>query len=116
MSIPMHPKLRLSGDLSWAMFAAAEAGFRRTQRRLRRPQRDRIGRARKPGFETPYWNLLSAALRRALREHGAKAKLARYLGVPRQRITEFVSSKRRLPDAELTLRLLHWLNDRRISV
>ncbi|WP_334319424.1 hypothetical protein OH491_12235 [Termitidicoccus mucosus] len=45
--------------------------------------------------------------------HGAKARLARYLGIPRQRLQDFLHSRSRLPDAEITLRLLHWLSEKR---
>lgn len=54
------------------------------------------------------WNVLSGELDKALKTPGARARLARYLGVPRQRITDFTKG-RRLPDGETTLRLLHWL-------
>jgi hypothetical protein len=59
------------------------------------------------------WNVCATLLRRELRKYGAKAQLARYLGVPRQRLQDFLKSRSRLPDAELTLRLLHWLTEHR---
>jgi plasmid maintenance system antidote protein VapI len=55
------------------------------------------------------WNVLAARLRDRTRPYGAQARLARYLGVPRQRLHNFLVGRSRLPDAELTLRLLHWL-------
>lgn len=57
---------------------------------------------------TPMWDVLAAELDKALHQPGARARLARYLGVPRQRITDYTKG-RRAPDAEITLRLLHWL-------
>ena len=57
------------------------------------------------------WNACATILRRALRPYGAKARLARYLGIPRQRLNDFLNQRSRLPDAELTLRLLHWLTE-----
>jgi hypothetical protein len=57
---------------------------------------------------TPMWHALALALDEALKQPGARARLARYLGVPRQRVTDFTKG-RRSPDAELTLRLLQWL-------
>ena len=106
----MHPRLRLILDTNHAMFEvlghAAAAGYVRSRRYLRG---GRAGKARRPGAHSPLWNVFAVQLRRALRPRGAKARLARYLGVPRQRLTDFVSAKRRLPDAELTLRLVHWL-------
>lgn len=58
------------------------------------------------------WNLLQTHLRQALREHGTKTRLARHLGVPKQRLTDFTTGNRRLPDGETVLRLLHWLAER----
>ncbi len=86
---------------------AADVAYRRAKTKLR--TRRRAGLARRPGADTPLWNLLVTEVRRAARAPGSKARLARYLGLPRQRITEYLSSRRRLPDAEITLRLLHWL-------
>lgn len=58
--------------------------------------------------------MLAALLRPELKAYGDKARLARYLGLPRQRITEFLTGRtKRLPDAEITLRLLHWLAAKR---
>jgi plasmid maintenance system antidote protein VapI len=59
------------------------------------------------------WNACVALLRPELKAYGAKARLARYLGVPRQRLNDFLTGRNRLPDAELTLRLLHWLAETR---
>lgn len=58
---------------------------------------------------TPMWDLLSAELDKALQKSGARARLARYLGLPRQRITDYTKG-RRTPDAETTLRILYWLS------
>ncbi len=57
------------------------------------------------------WNVCAAMLRRQLAAYGMKARLARYLGIPRQRLQDYLKDRSRLPDAELTLRLLHWLNE-----
>ncbi len=57
---------------------------------------------------TPMWEVFRGQLRTALAPPNAKARLARYLGVPRQRVTDYLNG-RRLPDGEMTLRLLHWL-------
>jgi len=61
------------------------------------------------------WNVVVSLLRQTMVQapRGTRARLARYLGLPRQRITDFLSGKRRLPDAEITLRLLHWLAETR---
>jgi hypothetical protein len=59
------------------------------------------------------WNVCASELRAALRPYGAKSRLARYLGIPRQRLYDFLKVRSRLPDAELTLRMLHWLAEAR---
>jgi plasmid maintenance system antidote protein VapI len=51
-------------------------------------------------------------MREELKPHGTQARLARYLGLPRQRIHDFLKGGRRMPDAETTLRLVHWLSER----
>ncbi|MCF3648923.1 hypothetical protein [Synoicihabitans lomoniglobus] len=68
---------------------------------------------RRPGDSTPIWNVLVRELRAELVEYGSKARLARYLGIPRQRVGDFLKGNRRLPDAETTLMLMHWLGERR---
>jgi len=97
-------------ELNDALAAAAVAGATQLGRALRRRRRI-VGWSRRPGSDTPMWNAFAAQLRRALSHYGAKARLARYLGLPRQRISEFVTQRVRLPDAEITLRLLHWLGE-----
>ncbi len=97
-----------SSKLLDLLVIAAEAGFHRAQRSTRR-RTARSGHARRPGADSPLWNVLAAELRTALAPHGAKARLARYLGIPKQRLTDYLTGRRRLPDAELTLRLLTWL-------
>jgi hypothetical protein len=61
----------------------------------------------------PLWDSLAALLKAELKAYGAKAQLARHLGVPRQRLTDFLVSGSRLPDAEITLQLLAWVGERR---
>lgn len=78
------------------------------------PQAFRIGRTYRggatlrPGPDTPLWNELRAQLRPHLKAHGSQANLARILGLPRQRINDFITGKK-MPDAERTLQLLAWL-------
>ncbi|HLP24880.1 MAG TPA: hypothetical protein VK477_04335 [Acidobacteriota bacterium] len=104
--------LEIWADIGSALFAAGEAIVEEARKRTR-PRRSASYATTRPGAATPFWNILAAQLRTELRSDGAKARLARYLGVPRQRITEFVRQKSRMPDAELTLRLLHWLAQKR---
>ena len=77
--------------------------------RFQSAMRRRGGTALHPGRETPLWNELMTQAGRQLRRRGDQAKLARFLGVPRQRVHEFLRRRDRLPDAERTLRLLVWL-------
>lgn len=112
-AIPLHPRLRPLAVLSDVMAVAAETGAKRAQAALRR--RRRAGIVRRPGADTPMWNLLVTELRGALAHRGAKMRLARYLGIPKQRVHDFIAAKKRLPDAELALRMLHWLAEERAT-
>lgn len=75
----------------------------------REAHRVRRGATLRPGGETPLWNALAAAVEPRLRARGAKAALARELGLHRGRISEFFRGGSAMPDAERTLRLLLWL-------
>jgi hypothetical protein len=109
---PTHPRLELWLEIGKALDIAVSTGARRAHAALR-SRRKRPYRTRRPGFASPLWNVCATQLRRALVRRGAKARLARYLGIPRQRLTDFLRARTRLPDAELTLRLLHWLAEHR---
>jgi hypothetical protein len=108
----MHPRLKTMLDVSGELFDAAAAGALFVGRELRRPRDDAYS-TRRPGTESPLWNALATALRAELRVRGAKARLAHMLGIPRQRLNDFLIARRRLPDAELTLQLAAWLAHRR---
>ena len=109
----LHPRIRFWLELSEALLEAAEQAAPHL-RKVFRDHRHRPYRRRRCGPETPLWNMLAALLRAELRTYGAKARLARYLEVPRQRLTDFLTGRsKRLPDAELALRLLHWLAAKR---
>ena len=62
----------------------------------------------RPGADTPLWNQLVRTLRPLLARYGAKAALARELGVPRQRVHDFLVGHSALPDAERALFLVAW--------
>jgi hypothetical protein len=109
--IPIDPRIKLWLDLSSALAVAASTGACRVQSALRR-RRPGSYRTRRPGADSPMWNVCAKLLRVQLRPYGSKARLARYLGVPRQRLNDFLTGRSRLPDAELMLRMLHWLNER----
>jgi hypothetical protein len=89
---------------------AAEISIRATAKKLapprRRPSR---GATRRPGPGMPMWNELVIAARPFLRRRGTKAKLARILGVPRQRVHDYFVGRTAYPDAERVLLILHWL-------
>lgn len=107
----MHPRLRIWGELSEFLLAATEAGARKMHRALRTKRQG--FRTRRPGEDTPLWNALATQLELELRPKGSKARVARYLGVPRQRLTDFLRGRRRQPDAEMALQLLVWLAENR---
>lgn len=113
---PLHPAARPVVELISILGAAAEIAARKAARSTFRAIDRREGHHRIAATEsnptgespTPMWNALADQLYLALQKRGAKARLARHLGVPRQRVSDFVKN-RRLPDAEMTLRMLHWL-------
>jgi hypothetical protein len=110
--IPVHPQLEIWMELSEALATAAATGAERTYQALHR-RRGTAGHTRRPGFDTPMWNVCATMLRDNLSRYGDKAALSRYLGIPRQRLSDFLAGRRRLPDAEVMLRMLHWLAERR---
>jgi hypothetical protein len=67
------------------------------------------GATLRPGRDTPLWNELRAQVAPHLVKYGDQAKLARLLGLPRQRVNSFVKGGSQMPDAERTLQLLAWL-------
>lgn len=107
-----HPRLKFWLDIGGFLADAAVTGAHRVQMSLKKT-RPNPGRVRRPGVDTPMWNVLAAELRGALQVHGTKVRLARYLGLPKQRLSDYLRGRRRLPDAELTLRMLHWLSEQR---
>ena len=100
-----------------ALFAFADAldelarELARDARKRVSPRRSRAkhGATLRPGPETPLWNALAAMAQPALRRRGAKATLARELGVHRARISEYFGRRSSMPDAERALQLLVWL-------
>ena len=55
------------------------------------------------------WNEIRQRLRHHLEPRGAKTVLAREIGLPRQRLNEFLREGSAMPDAERTLMLVAWL-------
>ena len=105
-------RLKQLTPLADGLIAAAHAAAAAT-RKLRRPTGNSPrGAVLRPGAATPLWNELAAAVTKSLRRHGEKARLARLLGVSRQRLHVLLVSKTACPDAERALQLLAWLRSR----
>ena len=95
-------------NLLLAIFTTPEAPEQMPVRRRRHLPSNKF-RTLRPGHQTPRWNALLKAVLPLLRRRGAKALLARELGLPRQRLHEFLMSRTAQPDAERTLQLLEWV-------
>jgi hypothetical protein len=96
--------------LAEAIYLVGEELLRLSSRAFRiERQRIRRGATLRPGKDTPLWNELRTLLRPRLRKYGEQANLGRLLGLPRQRINAYVTSRKQMPDAERTLQLLAWL-------
>lgn len=93
-----------------ALFDTANESLRPATRPHRRLQSNRTrGHTMKPGADTPLWNELVKQLQPHLRKRGEKARLARLLGLPRQRVHQLLRARTACADAERTLLLLCWL-------
>jgi hypothetical protein len=66
-----------------------------------------------PGVDTPVWNELVKSALPYLEKRGEKVKLARLLGLPRQRLHQLLVQKTACADAERTLLLLAWVHAKR---
>jgi hypothetical protein len=79
------------------------------RRGARRPRHKR-GATLRPSDDTPLWNGLVSLVAPRLGRRGARALLARELGLHRARAGEYFNRRSMMPDAERTLRLLVWLS------
>jgi hypothetical protein len=113
---PIHPRMELPMELSHAIFSAAATLVADAFKAATRPPRKRQGETLRPGLGSPLWNALVAQLKPLLKDHGEKARLARVLGVPRQTVNMWVTSRTRMPDAERTLQLIAWSMAKRAAV
>ncbi len=95
------------------LVTGAEATARIARQKYRAATRLCRGSTLHPGPDTPLWNQLAATAQKLLKRRGEKAKLARYLGVPRQRVHLLLAAKTACPDAERALQLLAWISARR---
>lgn len=103
--------LTIPAELALAFFEGAAVSARAAARLAARASvpRRRIGLTLRPSPATPLWNELIRQTLLQLHKRGEKVKLARFLGLPRQRVHEFLKSRRACPDAERTLLLLCWV-------
>jgi hypothetical protein len=106
---PFPKSLEVPLKLGELIVDAAAAMAEQSTKAFRVSGRRRGGKTLRPGPETPLWNELRAQVRPLLVKHGEQALLARMLGLPRQRVNDFVTGGGQMPDAERTLQLLAWL-------
>lgn len=118
----MKPKIRpitpvgLTLDMLDGLEAAGVAIARISRRMLKPQPRRGRGATLRPGIDTPLWLALVARIRPLLRARGAKALLARELGLDPSRISQFFVTRTAQPDAERTLLLLGWLGRQKASL
>jgi hypothetical protein len=110
--LPLRLWLELGEAVAESMSVAAKTGARRVHLAMR-PKRRLAYRTRRPGYDTPLWNVCASLIQAQLLQRGMKVRLARYLGIPRQRLQDYLRGRTRLPDAEILLRMLHWLAEKR---
>ena len=112
MNYPVHPRLQVWLDIGGMLYDSAESLAKSAKHLMRTRRRGGYG-TRRPGMDSPMWNICAAQLRAELTPIGSKVRLARFLGIPKQRLNDFLKAESRLPDAELTLQLLNWLAQKR---
>jgi hypothetical protein len=105
-------QVELPSALAVALMNAAIKSVQLASQTVAHARRSRRGITLRPGRDTPLWNELANAVQAQLTRRGDKARLARVLGLPRQRVQDLVRARRQLPDAERTLLLLVWLQAR----
>lgn len=101
-------------DLGALLADAAEAGVTQFGKHLR-PRRRGSYKTRRPGADTPLWNACAFRLREELKPVGSKVRLARYLGIPKQRLHDYIKDGSRMPDAETMLQMLNWLAHKQVG-
>ena len=105
---PVHSRILLWMDLGGLLAEAAGASVKQMSKALK-PRRHGAFKTRRPGEDTPLWNTCTALIREELKHYGSKTRLARYLGIPKQRLNNFLKDSSRMPDAETALQMLNWL-------
>lgn len=109
-SFDSHPRLQMLDPLADALAAVVEAAARSAKQSVRRTRPHKDYATLRPGADTPLWNELARVCAQQLTRRGDKARLARVLGVSRQRVHMLLVAKSACPDAERALQLLAWLN------
>ncbi|MCU0791756.1 MAG: hypothetical protein MUE42_02635 [Opitutaceae bacterium] len=106
MGTKTHPRLGALFDFAAILEETAREMTKEARKRAepRRP-RTRRGTTLRPGADTPLWNALAEMSRPLVQKRGARAILARELGVHRARIGEYFDKHSAMPDAERALRL-----------
>lgn len=107
-------QFRYFDALSFSLAELAQASARAASRLRKRRPPSRKWRAPRPGVDTPLWNELANAVEARLGRRGAKAQLARLLGISRQRLHLLIVAKTAYPDAERALLLQVWLQARQL--
>ena len=110
---PVAARLNRIAPLTDTLIAAAETAARVARKKYREAKRRRGYESLRPGLDTPLWNELARACAQNFTRYGEKAKLARVLGVSRQRLHVLLVARTACADAERTLQLLAWLQARR---
>jgi len=111
MSTSLIPRRAVwSGELALALFeAVGRATALKIKRARRLAGRGPVGYTLRPGPKTPLWNEMVRQAAAFLGKRGSKARLARFLGLPRQRLQDCLKARRATLDAERTLLLLCWV-------
>jgi hypothetical protein len=110
MSDYTHPRLEFLFTVAEALGLAARELAREAETRIIVRRRPRRGATLRPSVDTPLWNALAAEVKPHLRRRGARALLAREMGVHRARMHEYFDKPTAMPDAERALELLLWLS------
>ena len=101
--------------LSEDLVELAQASARAARTWLKKRSRVRRWQTLRPGADTPLWNALAGAVEAQLKRRGAKSRLARLLGISRQRLHKLIVVKSAYPDAERALLLQVWLQARLLN-
>ena len=108
MSTSIHPKLEMLDSVMESLIGVARETLLQTARLAHR-RSGKAGEGLKPGADTPLWNELRRRIANQLGKRGEGARLARFLGVSRQRLHLMIKANSAMPDAERVLLLLAWI-------